>query len=889
MAKIYISSTYVDLKKEREAAAKAIRRLEDHQVVAMEDYVAADQRPVDKCLQDVSSSDVYVGIFAWRYGFIPDIYDKSITHLEYEAARKAGLPCLVFLLEENAPWPVHHVSTGEERDKIDQLRNKLKNEHTVSFFNNADELSGLVSAAVGNLISMAERSFIKFKSPGDLIGTRLGKYVILEKLGKGGKGVVFKVMDTLEEREKAIKMVPPRIADSPVAFKELKREINTAACIIHPHVVKVLGLEEVDSQFFIVMEYIEGQSLEQILADSKEGKLEETQVIDIMKKLALGLLETHKKNVIHRDIKPSNVMLIPEGQVKILDFGISYQVTTSMTELVGEHHRTGTWPYMAPEQLSTRYGRENKQVDIWGFGVTMYQLLTGKFPFIDKDQIKDSNEKPYELAGVSRKVRNLVMKCLEKDRKNRFQNMEEVLEALNAVSMVKVREKAKIKVKKEPHRKWILMAASIIVLVVLSVFLIDRLKPGDKHSGEKQEAEIKQKEYEKYAAAAQNYYNRGEYDKAQENITRAEPIKITEPLKTLKTKIQAKIEEKKQKELKKKDDLAYKKASAQNTIAAYQAYLDKYTSGSHMNEAENKLTEFKKMPDDVRKVAAGTAKVIKVYETKKDLWEADYGDGIIMVYIPAGTFTMGSNDYPDEKSPHEVDLGGYWLGKTEVTKKQFELFVKDKVYVTEAEESGGAYTWTGEKWEPKEGIDWKNPGFKQDENHPVVCVSWNDAVEYCEWLSGKKGVNFKLPTEAQWEKAARGTDQRKYPWGKNDPYYNGEWYANYVAHDSWERRREDGFEFTSTVGFYPQGASTYGLLDMAGNVWEWCSDWYGSDYYKNINAPKKNPPGPLGDTTRVLRGGSWYFYAVNLRCSDRSNGRPSERGGDAGFRLCQDN
>ena len=87
-------------------------------------------------------------------------------------------------MEENAPWPVPYVSTGEERDKIDGLRNKLKNEHTVSFFNNADELSGLVGAAVGNLISMAERSFIKFKSPGDLIGTRLGKYIILEKLGK---------------------------------------------------------------------------------------------------------------------------------------------------------------------------------------------------------------------------------------------------------------------------------------------------------------------------------------------------------------------------------------------------------------------------------------------------------------------------------------------------------------------------------------------------------------------------------------------------------------------------------------------------------------------------------------------------------------------------------
>jgi hypothetical protein len=100
MAKIYISSTYVDLKKEREAAAQAIRRL-GHQPVYMEDYVASPQQPVDKCMQDVKKCAAYVGIFAWKYGFIPDGYDKSITHLEYETARKAGLPCLVFLLEEN--------------------------------------------------------------------------------------------------------------------------------------------------------------------------------------------------------------------------------------------------------------------------------------------------------------------------------------------------------------------------------------------------------------------------------------------------------------------------------------------------------------------------------------------------------------------------------------------------------------------------------------------------------------------------------------------------------------------------------------------------------------------------------------------------------------------
>jgi hypothetical protein len=150
MEKVYISSTYDDLQKEREAAAQAVRRL-GHQPIAMEDYVATDQRPVDKCLQDVRNCDAYVGIFAWRYGYIPDGYDKSITHLEYEAARKAKIPCLIFLLDENAPWPVKYVARGEERQKIDQLRGELKKKHVVSIFKNADELCGLVSAAVSRI------------------------------------------------------------------------------------------------------------------------------------------------------------------------------------------------------------------------------------------------------------------------------------------------------------------------------------------------------------------------------------------------------------------------------------------------------------------------------------------------------------------------------------------------------------------------------------------------------------------------------------------------------------------------------------------------------------------------------------------------------------------
>ena len=172
------------------------------------------------------------------------------------------------------------------------------------------------------------------------------------------------------------------------------------------------------------------------------------------------------------------------------------------------------------------------------------------------------------------------------------------------------------------------------------------------------------------------------------------------------------------------------------------------------------------------------------------------------------------------------------------------------------------------------------------DNYPIVGISWHDASAYCDWLSKKNGFHFKLPTEAQWEKAARGTDGRKYPWGNHEPYHNGKWYANCRPYGSWEKRGEDGALYTAPVGSYLHGSSPYGLLDMAGNVWEWCSDWYDLDYYKN--ALKNNPAGPVVGYGRVVRGISWRNWARYLRCANRGSGGPSYRNDYFGFRLRQD-
>ncbi len=304
--------------------------------------------------------------------------------------------------------------------------------------------------------------------------------------------------------------------------------------------------------------------------------------------------------------------------------------------------------------------------------------------------------------------------------------------------------------------------------------------------------------------------------------------------------------------------------------------------------AKEKIKELEEMPKDVRDVAS---RDIKVEKNKKGLWEAHYQDGIIMVYILAGEFTMGSDDYDNEKPPHNVLLDGYWMGKTEVTVGQFRIFINDNGYMTEAERSGGAYVYAEGSWQEKIDANWKNPYFSQDDKHPVVCVSWNDANAYCDWLSKKTGLKFKLPTEAQWEKAARGEDRRKYPWGNNPPSGDK---VNFADKQAWEKEKfdwadkdiDDGYAYTSPVGTYPHGASFYGLLDMAGNVWEWCADWYGSDYYKN--SPGKNPVGSESGTDRVLRGGGWGDDAPDIRCATRYFYDPSYRSYFVGFCLCQD-
>jgi formylglycine-generating enzyme required for sulfatase activity len=262
------------------------------------------------------------------------------------------------------------------------------------------------------------------------------------------------------------------------------------------------------------------------------------------------------------------------------------------------------------------------------------------------------------------------------------------------------------------------------------------------------------------------------------------------------------------------------------------------------------------------------------------------------VFIPAGEFLMGSPDdglsYDDERPQRHVFVGSFLIDRYEVTNARYKQFVDATGHPAPGHTN------------PKFRLWFHGIPFPGSERHPVVNVSWEDAAAYCRWRG------MRLPTEAEWEKAAGGTDGRRYPWGnewsidransasfwagRTVEFRNGEeWKAFWIGGDGARISQEKGLNgevLTLPVGSFPHGASPYGLFDMAGNVSEWVQDWY--EPYAYLNAPLSDPQGPNGQLLKAVRGGSWLKPARNLRASDRDFGYPADRATGIGFRCATD-
>jgi formylglycine-generating enzyme required for sulfatase activity len=238
------------------------------------------------------------------------------------------------------------------------------------------------------------------------------------------------------------------------------------------------------------------------------------------------------------------------------------------------------------------------------------------------------------------------------------------------------------------------------------------------------------------------------------------------------------------------------------------------------------------------------------------------------VRIEAGEFPRGGDEYDDEKPVRQIYVNEFMVGKYLVTNEEFKTFIHDGGYSNK-----DIWTPEGWKWKQKEFII--EPKYWHDRkwngtNFPVVGVSWYEVTAYAQWLSQKTGEHYRLPTETQWEKAARGPQGLIYPWGN-------EFNKNFC------NSNDCGLDRTSPIGIFPGGESPYGCMDMAGNVWEWCCDWFGEDYYKECTL--KNPIGPLSGSLRVVRGSSWAHSAFRCRAAFRSSLSPAVRNAYVGFRV----
>jgi serine/threonine-protein kinase len=689
---------------------------------------------------------------------------------------------------------------------------------------------------------------------------KIDRYEIRDVLGRGGMATVYAAYDPYFERDVAIKVLPPEFLDDWQFRARFEREARTVAGLEHPAIVPVYDYGEYEGRLFLVMRLMSGGSL----ADKvKAGPLPLTEAARIIGRLAPALDAAHAQGLIHRDLKPGNILFDRWGEPYVSDFGIVKVVDDQEMMLTIPGGIVGTPAYMSPEQVEARQTLDGRS-DIYALGCILFEMLTGQLPYKADTPLGVAfmhvTEPVPRLDTLTNRLppacERVLAKALAKDREERYQTVNSLSDALRAtlpetqvpppkakaVSDHTIIEQAPPFVQEAapvtPPPPAVIPARPAVaaekpeersglprwVLVGAAVLLLILCIGG--------------------SAAALAALNNGLLGNTNNNET---------PL-----------------------------AGATETATA--------TNVPPTQAATPMATEAAVIVEDTPTPAPSptpTPALPPAQAVLGDTWNRP-SDEMVMVYVPAGSFLMGSDSEvdpaagPNEQPPHEISLDAFWLDQTEVTNAMFGRFVANTGYVTTAETEGDGRIQEERQAEIVPGTDWQHPrGPESDltglENYPVLQVSWLDAQEYCTWAGGG------LPTEAQWEYAARGPENRLFPWGNefdgnlvnfcdvNCPFP----YAN-AAYD-------DGSERLGPVGSLPDGESWVGAFDMVGNAWEWVADWYGETYYSS--SPAENPPGPETGEARVLKGGSWYDDAPHVRAAQRGVSPPSNRHALYGFRC----
>ena len=333
------------------------------------------------------------------------------------------------------------------------------------------------------------------------------------------------------------------------------------------------------------------------------------------------------------------------------------------------------------------------------------------------------------------------------------------------------------------------------------------------------------------------------------------------------------------------DDAAYAAAEEADTAAAYGEYLEAYPAGRHTIEARAARETARRA--EAERVAQRRARdaALRVGQTFRDALRSG-GEGPEMVVVPAGRFQMGSPSYEEERNDaegpvHRVMIGeAFAVGVYEVTRGEYERFVG----ATDHAAGNACYTDEEGKVEERAEPNWRDPGYRQSGEHPVVCVSWTDAYAYTAWLTRESGAEYRLLSEAEWEYVARGGTATARYWGEGEReqcrHANG---ADASTELDWKVSCNDGHAWTAPVGSYTKNG--FGVSDVLGNVWEWVEDCWNGSYE---GAPMDGTAWTSGNCdTRVLRGGSWFDIPWSLRSANRFRITSGIRINDLGFRVAR--
>jgi serine/threonine protein kinase len=611
------------------------------------------------------------------------------------------------------------------------------------------------------------------------------RYEILDMLGQGGMGAVYRVYDLTLNRTVALKERTPDPNGTErgmaQARAQFRREAQVLAQVNHPNLPRIYDYFSIGDSEYIVMDLIEGENLHRRVQE--RGAQPEALVLNWTRQILDALVYLHARKIIHRDIKPHNLILTPDDRIILVDFGLVKLFDPEQPSTLTLLRGVGTPEYAPLEQYSREVGHTDPRTDIYSLGATLYTLLTGKPPPDVHARLLRPNawHSVRELnPHVSFGTETIIEKAMGLYPQQRYQTASDMLQAFGF----------------SPSR------------------LVDAARMDSLPTARPDEAATV---HPPPSVGAQN--------------AEAEPHASSRP-----------------------DAAAQIAASAASEDEMSVSPVKQTTTGwlaaRGIARADTPVKTTAVTRDSTRILPAHPKMSVSLVRGVLRM-QLGLGNYVEFVRVPAGAFVLGSDAnkdlhaQPDELPQGQVELDEFWISKYPVTVTQFTLF-------TSATNRPAPFD------------------FPQKSGHPVVNVSWYDALVFCRWASDLTGKQVRLPTEAEWEKAARGTDGRIYPWG-----------------DELDAARlncaDANIGGTTPVDRFPGGASPYGAWDMAGNVWEWVNDWYKPDYY--AERVSKNPQGPETGNYKALRGGAWFSDQYHVRAADRTNFNPENRYDYVGFRL----